>query len=112
MKDRHNALYDPRQANNVCVGGQLLLLDLIERLEDHCDIIQSNTDGILIKLRRYEDFDLIDDICWEWEVWGLFGVFFGLQLQPLMINFSIPGRVFHVAGNPAIFQHQRGAGSR
>ena len=67
MKDRHNAMYDPRQANNVCVGGQLLLLDLIERLEDHCDIIQSNTDGILIKLRRYEDFDLIDDICWEWE---------------------------------------------
>lgn len=67
MKDRHNAMYDPRQANNVCIGGQLLLLDLIERLEDHCDIIQSNTDGILIKLRRYEDFDLIDDICWEWE---------------------------------------------
>lgn len=67
MKDRHNAMYDPRQANNVCVGGQLLLLDLIERLEDYCDIIQSNTDGILIKLRHYEDYDLIDDICWEWE---------------------------------------------
>lgn len=66
MKDRHNAMYDPRQANNVCVGGQLLLLDLIERLEDHCDIIQSNTDGILVKL-RHDDFELIDDICWEWE---------------------------------------------
>lgn len=24
MKDKHNAMYDPRQANNVCVGGQLL----------------------------------------------------------------------------------------
>lgn len=67
MKDRHNAMFDPRQANNVCVGGQLLLLDLIERLEDHCDIIQSNTDGILIKLRHYDDYELIDDICWEWE---------------------------------------------
>lgn len=67
MKDRHNAMYDPRQANNVCVGGQLLLLDLIEKLEDHCDIIQSNTDGILVKLSRYEDFELVDDICWEWE---------------------------------------------
>lgn len=67
MKDRHNAMYDPRQANNVCVGGQLLLLDLIERLEDHCDIIQSNTDGILIKLRHYDDYGLVDDICWEWE---------------------------------------------
>ena len=38
-----------------------------ERLEDHCDIIQSNTDGILVKLRHDDDFELIDDICWEWE---------------------------------------------
>ena len=49
------------------MGGQLLLLDLIERLEDHCEIIQSNTDGILVKLRRYEDFEMLDDLCWEWE---------------------------------------------
>lgn len=66
-KDKNNALYDPRQANNVCVGGQLLLLDLIEKLEPYCDIIQSNTDGILIKLRKSDDFDLIDDIAYEWE---------------------------------------------
>lgn len=67
MKDKNNGLYDPRQCNNVCVYGQLLLLDLIEKLEPHCQIIQSNTDGILIKMRRYEDYDLIDDICYEWE---------------------------------------------
>lgn len=67
MKDRHNAMFDPRQANNVCVGGQLLLLDLIEKLEDHCDLVQSNTDGLIVRLRHYEDYDLIDDICYEWE---------------------------------------------
>ena len=67
MKDAHNPLYDPRQANRVCVYGQLLLLDLIEKLEPHCEIIQSNTDGVLVKMRRYEDFNLIDDICYEWE---------------------------------------------
>ncbi len=67
MKDKNNNLYDPRQANRVCVYGQLLLLDLIEKLEPHCQIIQSNTDGVLIKLHHYEDFDLIDDICFEWE---------------------------------------------
>jgi DNA polymerase len=67
MKDKFNQLYDPRQANNVCVGGQLLLLDLIEKLEDHCQLIQSNTDGLLVKLHQEEDFDLIDDICYEWE---------------------------------------------
>lgn len=33
MKDKNNALYDPLQANRVCVYGQLLLLDLMERLE-------------------------------------------------------------------------------
>jgi DNA polymerase elongation subunit (family B) len=30
MKDKFNNLYDPKNANNVCVNGQLLLLDLIE----------------------------------------------------------------------------------
>lgn len=67
MKDKNNPLYDPRQANNVCVHGQLLLLDLIEKLEPHSKIIQSNTDGILVKLNKPEDYELIDDICFEWE---------------------------------------------
>lgn len=67
MKDKFNGLYDPRQANNVCIGGQVLLLDLIEKLESHCQLIQSNTDGLLIKLYDEDDFDLIDDICYEWE---------------------------------------------
>ncbi|MBS5822434.1 MAG: hypothetical protein KID00_01005 [Clostridium argentinense] len=69
MKDKNNPLYDPRQANRVCVYGQLLLLDLIEKLESYCQIIQSNTDGILVKLPDGSDetFYLIDDICHEWE---------------------------------------------
>ena len=45
MKDRYNQLFDPLQANNVCVTGQLLLLDLIEHLEPVCDIIQL-TEGV------------------------------------------------------------------
>ena len=67
MKDKNNPLYDPLQSNKVCIYGQLLLLDLIERLEPHCQIIQSNTDGVLIRMYRDEDFELIDDICYEWE---------------------------------------------
>ncbi|WP_103652638.1 hypothetical protein [Bacillus thuringiensis] len=67
MKDKYNGLYDPLMANNVCIGGMTLLLDLIEKLEPHCEIIQSNTDGVLVKLRNYDDYDLIDDICYEWE---------------------------------------------
>lgn len=65
MKDKFNPLYDPRSANNVCVFGQLLLTDLIERLEGHCDLIQSNTDGLIIKLHGNEDE--VRAICKEWE---------------------------------------------
>lgn len=67
MKDKFNALYDPRQANNVCIGGQLFLLDLIEMLEEHCTLIQSNTDGLIVRLDSLDDYDVIDDICYEWE---------------------------------------------
>ena len=67
MKDKYNPLYDPLQANNVCVSGQLMLLDLIEKLEDHVQLIQSNTDGILVKLKRKKDLEKVKDICHEWE---------------------------------------------
>lgn len=70
-KDKNNPLYDPRQANNVCVYGQLLLLDLMEHLEPYAEIIQSNTDGILIKMpdggNEDEFYSLVDDIAGEWE---------------------------------------------
>jgi len=74
-KDKNNPLFDPLMANNVCVFGQLLLLDLLERLEESgiCEIIQSNTDGVLIKLHAKNDdeadeqYSIIDDIAHEWE---------------------------------------------
>lgn len=65
MKDKFNSLYDPRSANNVCLFGQLLLTDLIERLEGYCDLIQSNTDGLIVKLHGNEDE--VRSICKEWE---------------------------------------------
>lgn len=70
LKQKSSALYDPMSNNSICVNGQLMLLDLIEHLErglSNFDLIQSNTDGILIKLGDYEDFDLVDDIVYEWE---------------------------------------------
>lgn len=67
-KDQTNKAYDPRNANMICVNGQLLLMDLIEHLTaaESFELIQSNTDGLIIKIRK-EDFDQVDDICWEWE---------------------------------------------
>lgn len=62
-----NNLYDPRNLRSVCSTGQLLLLDLIEHLENHCKLIQSNTDGLIIQCKK-SDIDLIKSICKEWEI--------------------------------------------
>lgn len=68
MKDKHNPAYDPRNNNIMCVNGQLMLLDLLEHLEGHCEILQSNTDGIIIQIPDTDEaFYKIDDICAEWE---------------------------------------------
>lgn len=68
LKDQYSPLYDPRDNNAITVNGQLLLVDLIEKLEPHIEaLIQSNTDGILIKLHSIKDYEKIDDIVWEWE---------------------------------------------
>lgn len=67
MGDKYNNLYDKRNQNLVCVYGQLLILDLIEKLEPHIiQLIQSNTDGVAFIIKK-KDFDLIDDIIYEWE---------------------------------------------
>lgn len=70
MKDKYNQLYDPLMANNVCVAGQLLLLDLIDKIEiafgDSCELIQSNTDGILVKFPNESYYDKYVTICNEW----------------------------------------------
>lgn len=72
LKDPFSPLCDPRENNAICVNGQLLLVDLIEKLEPYIELIQSNTDGILFKMPiRYKDiktwYNIIDDIVWSWE---------------------------------------------
>ena len=74
-KDKFNALYDPRQANMVCVNGQLMLIDLMHKLvrDVGAEIIQSNTDGVLIRMPNGFDggpdafYDRVDDVAYEWE---------------------------------------------
>lgn len=69
-KDKYNNLFDPLQANNVCINSQLLLLDLIEHVTDKipgAKLIQSNTDGVMFKLPNEETIDIYKDVCKEWE---------------------------------------------
>lgn len=70
MKDKNNKAYDPRNNNIMCINGQLMLLDLIEHLEaiPGFKLIQSNTDGLIIKIPDTDEaFEMMDDICFEWE---------------------------------------------
>lgn len=68
MKQKSSALYDPMSNNSICINGQLLLLDLVEHIEPYCELIQNNTDGIIVKLKDYEhDFNVLDDVVYEWE---------------------------------------------
>jgi len=69
-KDEFSLAFDPRRANEVCINGQLLLLDLIEHLEviEGFELIQSNTDGLIIKIPDTDKaFEQVDNICFEWE---------------------------------------------
>ena len=56
MKSEYNLLYDPKQANNICTNGQIILTQLILELSPYCQLIQSNTDGLVVKYdpKNYE----------------------------------------------------------
>lgn len=58
-------MFDPRRMREVCINGQLMLLQLIEDLEQF-DLIQSNTDGLIYKIHK-NDFDTLDKIVKTWE---------------------------------------------
>ncbi len=60
MKSEFNTLFDPKQANNICINGQLILTQLILELEPYCQLIQSNTDGLVVKYNgNYEQVEAI-----------------------------------------------------
>ena len=58
--------YDPQRNHDVCINGQLMLLMLLEMLESTCDLIQSNTDGIIVDCTGY-DQSRVEEICHQWE---------------------------------------------
>lgn len=67
-KDKYNPAFDEKMANNICVNGQLLLIDLIEKMEQvpTFELIQSNTDGLIIKVER-KYLEQLNTVCKEWE---------------------------------------------
>lgn len=62
----YSKAYDPQRNHDVCINGQLMLLMLLERLEGTCELIQSNTDGIIVDCTGY-DQGKVEEICHQWE---------------------------------------------
>ena len=58
--------YDPQRNHDVCINGQLMLLMLLEMLEGTCELIQSNTDGIIVDCTG-RDQAKVEEICHQWE---------------------------------------------
>ena len=70
MKDKHNPAYDPCMNNTMVVNCQLMLIMLLEWLEEipGFELIQSNTDGLIVKIPDTDEaFNMLDDICYRWE---------------------------------------------
>ena len=61
MKSEYNNLFDPKQANNICINGQIILTQLVLELAPYCQLIQSNTDGIVVKYNE-ADYDTIVEL--------------------------------------------------
>ena len=62
MKSEFNTLFDPKQANNICINGQLILTQLILELSPYCQLIQSNTDGIVVKYKETDYSTIVDKV--------------------------------------------------
>lgn len=67
LKDRDSPCFDPLQSNNVCLAGQWYLTELSARIEDYCEVLQINTDGIYILCNDMETVSKIQAIAKEWE---------------------------------------------
>lgn len=93
-KDKNSSAYDPRNANLICINGQLMLVDLIDKLESvpTFELIQSNTDGLIVRIHR-DYFDQLDDVCYEWET-----------RTHMKLGFDYVSRIFQGDVNNYLFQ--------
>lgn len=63
MKAKFSKLYDERNNNWMCISGQVLMVDLIEKLEPYSKLVQSNTDGLVIIPFNHKK---CDEVIQEW----------------------------------------------
>lgn len=67
LQNQHNFCYSPFAVMQIRINGQLLLLMLAERLTQiGCRIVQANTDGLFVLLKK-SIYEQANKICREWE---------------------------------------------
>lgn len=67
LQNEHNFCYSPFAVMQIRINGQLLLLMLAEKLTQiGCRIVQANTDGLFVLLKKDVYFK-VNSICREWE---------------------------------------------
>ena len=67
LQNEHNFCYTPLAVMQIRINGQLLLLMLAEKLTQiGCRIVQANTDGLFVLLKK-DAYSKVNSICREWE---------------------------------------------
>lgn len=67
LQNEYNFCYSPFAVMQIRINGQLLLLMLAEKLTQiGCRIVQANTDGLFVLLKR-DVYSKANNICREWE---------------------------------------------
>lgn len=68
QKNQYNDLYDPLMALSICLSGQLYLLELATHLykDTGCELIQLNTDGIMLRIEKSK-YEQAEAIMKEWQ---------------------------------------------
>lgn len=67
QSNKYCDFYDPNQGDLVRLSGEMFLIDLLEKLEGKFDVVQSNTDGIMVVPLPGVDPESIQPIIEEWQ---------------------------------------------
>ena len=67
LQNEHSWVYDPNAVMSIRINGQLLLLMLAEELVlSGCRIVQANTDGLFVLVKK-DNYNKLKEICSSWE---------------------------------------------
>ncbi len=109
--NQYTDFYDPNKGKLVTITGELFLVDLLEKLEGKIQLIQSNTDGIIIKPLEGVTEEELRAITDEWQQRTGFVLKFDkiFDIHQRDVNcymYRDDASKIHVKGNAVKYYHQ------